>query len=247
MGAADLILLLAAGLGAGVVGYVTGMASLVSYPALLLVGLSPLESNVTNTVALVAVGIGSFAKSGRELTAGDGGRSLGQSAVVALAGGAVGAGLLLVLPAEVFGFVAPYLVGIAAIALLLQPSLRQLSHGVDRPALWLAGVFVVAIYGGYFGAGAGVIFLALAMLLISLPLWKATLLKSALLGVSNAVAAVAFAFFGPVHWVAALTMGLGCLLGGWIGPPIVARLPAQPLRIAIGLGGIGLAMWLALG
>ncbi|NLG47627.1 MAG: sulfite exporter TauE/SafE family protein, partial [Gordonia sp.] len=74
--ALELLGLVAAGFVAAVVGYVTGLASLVSYPALLAFGLNPLAANVTNTVALVASGIGSFAKSGRELTSGDGGRSL---------------------------------------------------------------------------------------------------------------------------------------------------------------------------
>lgn len=223
----------------------TGLASLVSYPALLAVGLNPLAANVTNTVALVASGIGSFAKSGRDLTAGDGGRSLMRSAAVALAGGAVGAALLLLAPAEAFEYVVPYLVALAAVALLLQPHLRRwFDRGVDRPVLWAFAVFVVSIYGGYFGAGAGVVFVACAMLLTELPLWKSVLLKSALLGVANAVAAVGFMVFGPVDWTAALAMGIGCLLGGWMGPPVVARLPATPLRIAIGVAGLGLAVWL---
>ncbi|NLG46433.1 MAG: sulfite exporter TauE/SafE family protein [Gordonia sp.] len=212
-------------------------------------GLNPLAANVTNTVALVASGIGSFAKSGRELTSGDGGRSLAKSAVVALVGGAVGAALLLLAPADTFDYAVPYLVALAAIAMLTQPWLRRvIDRGADResdrPILWAVGVFVVSIYGGYFGAGAGVIFVALALLLTDLPLWKSVLLKSALLGVANAVAAVAFMFFGPVDWTAALAMGVGCLLGGWMGPPLVARLPAEPLRIAIGLAGLGLAVWL---
>lgn len=223
----------------------TGLASLVSYPALLAAGLNPLAANVTNTVALVASGIGSFAKSGRDLTADDGGRSLLKSATVALAGGAVGAALLLLAPAEAFSYVVPYLVALAAIALLLQPYLRRcFDRGGDRPLVWAFAVFVVSIYGGYFGAGAGVVFVALAMLLTELPLWKSVLLKSALLGVANAVAAVGFLFFGPVHWAAALAMGLGCLLGGWMGPPVVARLPATPLRVVIGVAGLGLAVWL---
>ncbi|WP_347954989.1 sulfite exporter TauE/SafE family protein [Gordonia aichiensis] len=244
----ELLGLVVAGFAAGVAGYVTGLASIVSYPALLAVGLNPLAANVTNTVALVAVGVGSFAKSGRALTAGDGGRSLARSSLLALVGGVVGAALLLLAPASVFGYVVPYLVGLASVALLVQPYLRRrIEHGSDRRLGWAIAVFAVSIYGGYFGAGAGVIFLAAAMLLTSLPLWHSVLLKSALLGVANAVAAVAFIIFGPVHWPAAVAMGVGCLLGGWIGPPLVARLPAEPLRIAIGLCGIGLAVWLGMG
>ena len=68
---------------------------------------------------------------------------------------------------------------------------------------------------------------------------------SALLGLSNLAAAILFAATGPVHWVAAVAMGIGCLAGGWAGPPIVARLPARPLRVVIGVAGLGLAVWLA--
>lgn len=244
----DVLLLLVAGFAAGVVGYVTGLASIISYPALLAVGLSPITANVTNTVSMVAVGVGSFAKSGRVLLAEDGGKPLARAALIALLGGSVGAAILMVSPDKVFVFVVPYLVASAAIALLAQPRLRaRVGDRADHPAWWLTGVFVVSIYGGYFGAGAGVMFVALAMVLTGLPLWRATLLKSALLGIANAVAAVGFIIFAEVHWGAAAAMGLGCLLGGWAGPPIVAHLPATPLRIAIGLGGLGLAVWLAVG
>ncbi|GAA3968592.1 sulfite exporter TauE/SafE family protein [Gordonia caeni] len=253
---AEVLLLLVAGFAAGVVGYVTGLASIISYPALLAVGLPPITANVTNTVAMVAVGVGSFAKSGRVLLADDpstprgtgGGTSLARSGLIALLGGAVGAGILLASPDKIFVFVVPYLVALASIALLAQPRLRaRVGERANHPAWWLTGVFVVSIYGGYFGAGAGVMFVALAMVLTGLPLWRATLLKSALLGIANAVAAVGFIIFAEVHWGAAIAMGLGCLLGGWAGPPIVAHLPATPLRITIGLGGLGLAVWLALG
>ena len=124
-------------------------------------------------------GVGSFAKSGRELLDGDGGKLLARSGAVALVGGAVGAGILLVAPDKVFVFVVPYLVALASIALLLQPRLRERMASNDaHPAWWMLGVFVVSVYGGYFGAGAGVMFVAMAMVLSNLPLWRATLLKS---------------------------------------------------------------------
>lgn len=243
---ADLVLLVGAGFAAGLVGYVTGLASIISYPALLLVGLSPLAANVTNTVAMVAVGVGSFAKSGRELIDYVGRRSLAASGGAALAGGVVGAILLLSAPDSVFAVVVPYLVAFASIALLVQPKLRTwITNGADQPVAWLIGVFAVSVYGGYFGAGAGVAFVALALLVTSVPLPKAMIYKSALLGLANAVAAVGFIFFGPVQWPAALAMGAGCLVGGWAGPPVVERLPVTPLRITIGVAGLGLAVWLA--
>ena len=88
--------------------------------------------------------------------------------------------------------------------------------------------------------------LALLLVVTSEPLWRAALSKSLFLGIANTVAAVGFMIFGPVHWWAALAMAIGCLLGGWCGPPVVKRLPAGPLRIAVGLGGLGLALWLGL-
>ena len=96
-----LALLVVAGFGAGLIGYITGLASIVSYPALLAVGLSPIAANVTNTVALVAVGVGSTAQSGRSLLDGDR-RRLIIGAIASLIGGTVGAVLLLSTPAEAF-------------------------------------------------------------------------------------------------------------------------------------------------
>ncbi|GAC70386.1 sulfite exporter TauE/SafE family protein [Gordonia soli] len=245
MSVADLVLLVVAGFGAGLVGYITGMASLISYPALLAVGLGPIAANVTNTIALVPVGAGSFAQSGRVLLDGD--RRPFYSGIVAAAiGGTIGAVLLLVTPDEAFSSVVPWLVAVAAVALLAQPWLQRLatSHG-ERPWIWFVGTLVIAVYGGYFGAGAGIFFLALAMVVSTQPLWRAALQKSAFLGVANLIAAVVFIATGPVEWSAAIAMGIGCLAGGWCGPPVVRRLPAEPLRIAVGIGGLGLAIWLA--
>ncbi|QTI70634.1 sulfite exporter TauE/SafE family protein [Gordonia polyisoprenivorans] len=240
----DYLLLVVAGFGAGLIGYVTGLASVVSYPALLAVGLPPIAANVTNTVALVSVGIGSLGQSGRILLDGDRRRLVG-GGVAALIGGSIGAVVLLLAPADSFKVTVPYLVAIASIALLLQPRLRDLaSHHVDRPWIWYVGLAVVSIYGGYFGAGAGIMLLALALIFTSESLWRATLLKSLFLGIANLVAALLFAVSGPVHWTAALAMAIGCLAGGWCGPPTVKRLPAAPLRIAVGIAGLGLAVWL---
>lgn len=71
-----------------------------------------------------------------------------------------------------------------------------------------------------------------------------TALKSLLLGIANLVAAVGFAFFGPVHWLAAVVMGVGSLAGGWSGPPVVRVIPPRMPRIGVGLAGFGLAGWL---
>ncbi|SNT04013.1 sulfite exporter TauE/SafE family protein [Rhodococcoides kyotonense] len=235
-------LLVVAGFFAGLVGFVTGLASLVSYPALLAVGLPPVAANVTNTVALVAVGVGATANASSELA--KDGKQLARYAAYSALGGLVGAVILLWAPEGSFERVVPFLVAFAALALLLQPKLRKLSGHREFPTLYPVALFVVAIYGGYFGAGAGVIFLALALLCTSDSIWRASILKSFFLGVANLVAAVIFAFSGEVNWLAALALAIGAFAGGYSGPPVVKIIPPTILRIAVALCGLGLAAWL---
>jgi uncharacterized membrane protein YfcA len=104
------------------------------------------------------------------------------------------------------------------------------------------GVFVVAIYGGYFGAAAGVLLLALLLVTTAESLPRGNAMKNLLLGLANAVAAVAFVAFGPVRWSAVIPLAAGCLFGGRLGPVIVRRVPAAPLRILIACAGVGLAI-----
>ena len=113
---------------------------------------------------------------------------------------------------------------------------------------WVQRQFITdndAAAGGYFGAGAGVVFLALTLICTSEQIWRASILKSYLLGVANLVAAIGFAVFGPVHWVAAAAMAAGAFAGGWCGPPLVRRIPPNLLRVTVALAGFGLAVWLA--
>ena len=116
--------------------------------------------------------------------------------------------------------------------------------GHDRRIL--VALFLVGIYGGYFGAGAGVIILAVLLRLTADPLPRANAIKNVVLGAANGVAAVGFVLFGPVAWSAAIPLGLGLLVGGRIGPVVVRRAPVGPLRIAIGLLAIVLAVKLAI-
>jgi uncharacterized membrane protein YfcA len=240
----DLALLVVAGFFAGVVGFVTGLASIVSYPALLAVGLPPVAANVTNTVAMVGVGVGALTNSAREVV--DTGPRVWWWTLYAALGGVVGAAVLLVAPPDSFEAIVPGFVALAALALLLQPHIRTLAGGRDLPRVFSVAVFVVAVYGGYFGAGAGVVFYALVLICTSEQIWRASILKSYLLGVANLVAAIGFAVFGPVHWGAAAAMAVGAFAGGYCGPPLVRRIPPNLLRVGVALAGFGLAVWLAL-
>ena len=242
MHGAEIALLVMAGIGAGVAGSVAGLASLVSYPALLAVGLPALTANVTNTVALVTYSVSAASFSRSEL-AGQAGR-LRRLALTTALGGGVGAALLLSTPARVFEQLVPLLIGGASLVLLLQPAITRLTGGMvsERSPFLLAGVFAVGIYGGYFGAAAGVVLLALLTVSVAEPLARLVAARNVSLGLANAVAAVGFALFGPVRWAAAAPLAAGFLVGGSIGPGLVRRLPGARLRVAIAVLGLGLAV-----
>jgi uncharacterized membrane protein YfcA len=242
------VLLVAAGVVAGLTGTIAGLASIASYPALLAAGLPPLAANVTNTVALVFTGIGSAAGSRPELR-GQGRRLLRWGAVM-VAGGACGAVLLLTTPAGAFEVVVPWLVGGASLALLAGPALRRLLAraglaGESGPAL-LAALFAVGVYAGYFGAAAGVLVLALLGAAVADTLARLNATKTLVTTMANVAAAAGFAVFGPVDWAAVAPLAAGLLVGGWLGPAVVRRLPEGPLRAGIGLAGLALAVKLGL-
>jgi uncharacterized membrane protein YfcA len=239
---AEIFVLTAAGVLAGVASTVASLASVISYPVLLAFGLPPVSANVTNTVALVFTGAGAAAGSSQEL-AGQGGlvRRLG---VITAAGGAAGAALLLLSPATTFEAVAPGLIGAASLLLIIQPMITGLS---GRPAgehslVLRAALFAVALYVGYFGAAGGILALTVLTAMLDLPLARINAVKNVVAGLANAAASVGFAVFGPVQWAAVAPLAAGFLIGGWIGPALVRRLPAPALRIAIGCCGLILAV-----
>jgi uncharacterized protein len=246
------LLLVAAGVASGLAGSIAGLASLFSYPALLAAGLPPVAANVTNTVALFTNTVGTAAGSRTELRGQR--RRLIRLSLLAAAGGSLGAVLLLSTPSSAFESVVPWLIALGSVLILVREPLRRLvarlPTGDGRPSHALTGaVLVVGLYGGYFGAAAGVLMLAVLSLSASEPLPVTNAVKNISTGAANLTAAVAYAFLAPVHWGAAAALGLGCLAGSRLGPVIVRHLPEKPLRIAIALAGLGLAgsLWYGAG
>jgi uncharacterized membrane protein YfcA len=264
--------LVAAGVAAGVISTVVGLASVVSYPALLAIGLPPLAANMTNTVSLLFTGVGAAMGSRPELT-GQVTRVRRLGTIAALGGGA-GAALLLITPSQTFVRLAPVLIGAASLA-LLPPSrqdraarrgaeLDRDGHGCgagpdrderrpdagpgrDERRPWLlAGVFGVAVYIGYFGAAGGIVMLALLIAMVAEPLARVNAVKNMLGAIGNAVAAVAFAVFGHVDWAAVVPLAAGFLVGGWTGPALVRRIPGQVLRIGVAVCGLVVAVTLGI-
>lgn len=242
------LFLLGAGAVAGLVGTAGGITSLVSYPALLLAGVAPLRANIANLVALVACWPGSAVASQPELS----GRGpwLRRWGIVAALGGTGGSLLLLHTSPGVFSRVVPFLVVAGALALLLQPWLAARlawQDGRGRAVLLPAGLLAISVYNGYFGAGAGVLLLALFLLTTDPHLATANALKNMVVGAASVISAVLFAVLTNVDWAAAIALALGLFAGSLAGPQVARRLPPAILRWLVALAGLALAihLWLS--
>jgi uncharacterized protein len=240
------LLLLAAGAVAGVVGTAGGITSLVSYPALLAVGLAPQAADVANLVALVACWPGSALSSRRELTGA--GRWMAWVLPLAAAGAAGGAALLVTTPPGLFSRVVPYLLAAGSATLLLQPALTARIGSQRRRARTVTLVPLVAvlsIYSGYFGAGAGPLFLAVLLVLVDDRLPESNARKNMLNGACTVTAAVVLVAAGPVAWGAVAPTAVGMFAGSTVGPVLARRLPAKAIRWAVAALGLVLAVRLA--
>lgn len=243
-------LLAAAGVAAGVVGSAGGIASLVSYPALLAVGLNPLSANVANIVALVPFLPGTALASRPELE----GRAswLWRWGTVAALGGASGAVLLHTTPSGVFARVVPFLVALASVGLLLQPRLRDVheqGHGALFRFMVPVALLAVQVYSGYFGAGSGVMTLTLMLVAVEPHIARANALKNVLVGFATVASAAVLVAVSRIHWGDVIPLAAGILAGSLVGPLVARRIPPTALRWIVALVGLGLAvkLWVAPG
>ncbi|PWG00403.1 sulfite exporter TauE/SafE family protein [Levilactobacillus bambusae] len=236
--------LIIVGILAGLCQTVAGLASLVSYPALLALGLPPITANVTNTVSLVFSGVSSTLSSQRELRTPTAKRELFSILPVMLLGCICGALLLFVIPAKAFTRVVPFFILFAAFAELLpQPS--RPDH-VSWPRRWLAftGIFFVGMYSGYFGAAAGVLMLALLGIISTsdFPTYNAE--KNVVFAITNVLSSIIYAAHTKLLWRWILPLGCGFLIGGYLGPIIVRHAPVALLKVIICFGAVVLAVTL---
>jgi uncharacterized membrane protein YfcA len=242
---AHLVFLAVAGVAAGILGTAGGITSLIAYPALLAVGIPPLSANVTSSIALLGSGLGSTLGSRPELRGH--GATLRRWVPIAMVGAVAGALLLLVTPPGVFAWIVPFLVAGAGVLLLFQPRITRWHSARDVPIATpfvVAAILAVTIYDGYFGAGSGVLMIAVLLILIDHDLARANALKNVILFVADLLPAVLFAIAGPVVWAAVLPLAAGALLGGLIGPRLMRHAPKGILRVAIAILALGLGGWL---
>lgn len=250
-----LCILLPAGILAGIASSVAGLASLVSYPALLLAGIPPVAANVTNTTALIFTGLGSTFGSQKELHGHS--RELWRLVPLTVLGGLAGGFLLLAAPASSFEHVVPFFIFGAAM-LILWPQLPH-RRASEKPrisvqsgrarrrltaVLIAMAIFLVGMYTGYFGAAGGVVLLAILGATSKLPFSEYNALKNVALGASNLVATLLFIFRAHIIWLAALPLAVGFFFGGFIGPVIVRHVPSRALNIFIGAAAVDLSVFL---
>lgn len=237
-----------AGLAAGTVNVIVGSGSLITFPTLLALGYPPVLANVSNTVGLVPGNASATVAYRRELTGQ--GRRLAQLGPASLAGGLVGAVLLLALPHHVFQAVVPVLIGLAAALMAVQPTMsaRLADRGPRRAhggMFLLTGVFLTGIYGGYFGAAQGVILIALLAVSIDDDLQRLNGTKNALAFTVNAVSALFFIATTHIAWSVAGLIAAGSVIGGQVGGRYGRKIPGPVLRWVVVVVGLGVAVGLA--
>ena len=251
LGPPEIVVLALAGLLAGAINAVAGGGSLVSFPALLAVGYPSIAANVTNIVAVLPGYLGGSVAYRREL-AGQRPRALALSAS-SVAGGLSGALLFELSSERLFETIVPFLILFSCGLLAAQPVLPRAvqrrggprgAGGEHRSAAVHALVFAAAVYGGYFGAGLGIMLLAILAICIDDGLQRLNALKGLMSLVISLASAVYFALFAPVVWAAAAIIASTSLAGGQVGVSLARRLSPAALRGVVVVFGVVVAAWL---
>jgi hypothetical protein len=249
----EVLAVVGAGLGAGIVVTAIGAGSLVSFPILLAVGVSPLVANVSNTVGLVPGGVtGTW---GYRSEMADYPHLVARVALTGACGALAGAVLLLAFPPGAFEAIVPYLVLFAATLVGVQPLVsagvrrrarrRGIAAVTDREVMGprLTGAAsLVGVYGGYFGAGQGVMLVAFLALGLDIPLQSINALKNLAILAANVAATVVFVFVAPLDWAIVGLIATGSLVGGWLGAHLGRRLSPTVFRTLVVVFGYVVAI-----
>jgi uncharacterized protein len=225
----------AAGLAGGAINTVVGSGSLITFPTLLAVGLPPITANVSNNIGLVPGGLTGVMGYRAELK-GQRGRLL-RLAPASAAGSIAGCLLLLNLPERTFTAIVTVLIAMSCVLVVAQPRISRMLAARPRRAHggpWLLlGTLAAGTYGGYFGAGQGILLIALMGIMLDDELQRLNGAKNVLALLVNTVAAVVYTLVADVDWLAVLLVALGSMAGGFLGARVGRRLPPTVLRAVI--------------
>lgn len=229
---------------AGVQNALAGGGSFLTFPALMFTGLDARAANITSTVALFPGQI-TTGLAGRKNVSGLPQLSFKALFIISLIGGVFGAILLLATPVSVFEFLVPWLVLFATFVFLWGSFFRKADQNPKQmsPRSALLTQFAIAVYGGYFGGGIGILMLA-ALTIGGLQVRKAGATKNVLAGVMNASAVLIFLFSSDVAWLQVLIASIASIAGGQVGAYALQRVNEKILRICIIILGFGLAIGL---
>jgi uncharacterized membrane protein YfcA len=233
---------------AGAINSVAGGGTLVSFPTLVWLGLDSITANATNTVSVWPGAVASVWAYRRELrTAEERFRVLMIPSVI---GGLLGAILLRVTPAPTFDRMVPFLILFATLLFMVQATVQRIlktaepnSHRSNR---WLGGAmlfqFGVGVYGGYFGAGIGILTLAALGVLGLTNIHEMNSLKAVFGGTINGIAAIYFIWERMVYWPVAFVTIAGAVAGGYGGAGMARRLGQRTVRTIVICIGLGMAV-----
>lgn len=243
------VLIFGAAMCAGMVNSVAGGGTLISFPTLVWLGRDPVMANATNAVALWPGSLAGMLGFRREL--GGSRRWIVLLSAPSLLGGLAGASLLLHTSSRTFSALVPYLILLATLLLaaqeLISRVLKRLTSEQRGRGWWTGAIifqFFVGLYGGYFGAGMGILMLAALGLLGLTDIHQMNGLKNLLTLYINGIATIYFVLAGAVIWQDALLMGIGAVFGGYVGARLARRLGRRFVRYFVIM--VGLAMTVAL-
>lgn len=246
------VLIFGAALCAGMVNSVAGGGTLISFPTLVWLGRNPIMANATNAVALWPGSLAGMVGFRREL--GGSRRWIILLSAPSLVGAVAGAALLLHTSSKTFSIIVPYLILLATLLLaaqeLISQALKRFTSEHKGRAWWAGAIifqFFVGVYGGYFGAGMGILMLAALGLLGLTDIHQMNGLKNFLTLCINGIAAVYFLLAGAVIRQDALLMAAGALIGGYAGAKLARRLGRRFVRYFVILMGLAMTIALLLG
>ena len=238
------LLLIAAAFGAGTLNAIAGGGSFLTFPALVFTGLPPITANATSAVAVSPGYLGSTLGFRAELAALPRERRMREGLICAV-GGIGGALLLLVTPAKVFSAAVPWLLLFATVLFAVGPRLvaarQQRGAGDVHPLAQSLGLLAVAVYGGYFNGGLGILLMALYTLTGERSIHTANALKNLNSLVLSMLSVAAFAWAGAIAWPQAAVMMGAATLGGFAGARLARRLPAAGVRAVVVVTGVVMA------
>ena len=243
----DLVVVALAAFGCGVVNSMAGGGSLLLFPALTATGMGALAANVTNSVITLPGYVGGVVGFRGEVL--EERRSIPPLVAATVAGSTLGCSLLLATSEASFDIVVPVLLGVASVLIALQPRVvASVGAGVVGRSRWAApaGVLGATVYGGYFGAGLGVLLLAVLGVTIDAPFHRLNAIKAALSVADATVSLVVFGLFGPVEWWAVAVGAPATLVGGYVGARVSGLVSEAVLRRVVVVFGATAAVVFAL-